>query len=293
MTEGRRGREEFRFDARFGSLQRKTGIAAIPFALLFYQAELEIAPPELWLIVFVLAHRWTSDLPYPAVREIERRSGVSKKTLLKYKAALETKGYLETVHRTRPDGGNTSIGWDFSPLFERIDELIVRDLEWWKTRNPHFIDEEPWAGGAGRAAGSPANPPPGVPAYTRAGIDASTGAGVCPSPRASHQGSPRADKGATPHVKEDPTEDPDEAITALDHLWAEVLSDLREQVVPANYSRWLSRTSLLSCEDGQATVVAPDRICADQLTRRLDPLIRRSLAGAFGQPVTVHYTARN
>jgi len=155
MTAVRRGRDEFGFDARYGRLMRKSGIGTLPFAILFYQRELGITPPEIWLIVYVLAHRWTSDIPYPAIREIERRSGVSKKTVFKYKASLEEKGYLEVVHRTRPDGGNTSIGWDFSPLFEKVDELIMRDIDWWKSRNPQFIDEDSADGGPGGGSGEP------------------------------------------------------------------------------------------------------------------------------------------
>lgn len=142
MSPVRRGRDDFSFDARYGRLIRKAGIGTIPFALFFYQAELELAPQEVWLVGYVLSHRWTSDLPYPAVREMARRSGVTTKTIEKYKKALEHKGYLAVVRRTRADGGNTSIGWDFSALFERIDRLITRDIDQWVRRNPQFLEEE-------------------------------------------------------------------------------------------------------------------------------------------------------
>lgn len=142
MSRDRHPREDFRFDARYGRLIRKAGIGTIPFAIFYYMAELELSPQEVWLIGYVLSHRWTSELPYPAVRELARRSGVSTKTLEKYKKGLETKDYLEVVRRTRADGGNTSIGWDFSPLFERIDQLITRDLEQWIRRNPQFLEED-------------------------------------------------------------------------------------------------------------------------------------------------------
>ncbi|MHB1132952.1 MAG: helix-turn-helix domain-containing protein [Chloroflexota bacterium] len=148
MSPAHRGREEYRFDARYGRLIRKAGIGTIPFALFYYQAEMELSPQEVWLIGYVLSHRWTAELPYPAVRELARRSGVSTKTIEKYKKGLEEKGYLVVVRRTRADGGNTSIGWDFSPLFEQIDDLITRDIEQWVRRNPQFLEEElPGLGG--------------------------------------------------------------------------------------------------------------------------------------------------
>lgn len=142
MSSGRRDREAFRFDARYGRLIRKAGIGTIPFALFYYQAELDLSPQEVWLIGYVLSHRWTSELPFPAVREIARRSGVTTKTIEKYKKLLEEKGYLDVVRRRRADGGNTSIGWDFSALFERIDRLITRDIDDWIRRNPQFLEEE-------------------------------------------------------------------------------------------------------------------------------------------------------
>ena len=142
MSPAHRSREEFRFDARYGRLIRKAGIGTIPFALFYYQAELNLTPQEVWLIGYVLSHRWTAELPYPAVREMARRSGVTTKTLEKYKKSLEDKSYLLVVRRTRADGGNTSIGWDFGPLFERIDDLITRDIDQWVRRNPQFLEEE-------------------------------------------------------------------------------------------------------------------------------------------------------
>jgi hypothetical protein len=205
MSTGRRGRDEFRFDARYGRLMRKAGIGTVPFAILFYQAELGLTPPEVWLIVFVLAHRWTSDIPYPAVREIERRSGVSKKTLFKYKASLTDKGYLEVVHRTRADGGNSSIGWDFSPLFEKVDDLIMRDLEWWKNRNPQFIDEDSLDGNESPRPGENRvdNLRGGGLLYTGPGVQDYTRGGNRPYTRDGNRAYTGPGDTGTPHGEED------------------------------------------------------------------------------------------
>lgn len=72
-------------------------------------------------------------------------------------------------------------------------------------------------------------------------------------------------------------------------IWQVTLADLREQMVPANFARWLSRACLLSQSDGQAVVGVPDQVSADQLARRFDPLVRRALSDAVGAPVVVRY----
>jgi len=72
-------------------------------------------------------------------------------------------------------------------------------------------------------------------------------------------------------------------------LWSTVLADLQEQMVPANFTRWLARTSLLSHAAGAAMVGVPDQVSAEQLARRFDPLVRRALADACGETVTVQY----
>jgi chromosomal replication initiation ATPase DnaA len=77
--------------------------------------------------------------------------------------------------------------------------------------------------------------------------------------------------------------------TDLEKLWHTTLADLAEQMVPTNYQRWLARTSLLSQAAGVAVVGVPDQVSAEQLARRFDPLVRRALADACGETVTVQY----
>ena len=81
----------------------------------------------------------------------------------------------------------------------------------------------------------------------------------------------------------------EELATGLAGVWRVTLDDLREQMVPANFSRWLARTRLVSRSAGEAVVGVPDQVSAEQLARRFDPLVRRALADACGEPVTVRY----
>src|SRR5690349_12870013 len=65
----------YRFLSRFGATLLSGGIAAIPMALYHYQAELGLAPQEVWFVGYILAHRWTDALPYPSLRRMSRRTG--------------------------------------------------------------------------------------------------------------------------------------------------------------------------------------------------------------------------
>jgi hypothetical protein len=107
-------------------------------------------------------------------------------------------------------------------------------------------------------------------------------------------------RGSTPPKKDEPTQGTGNvaddgahtngsASTAPLDLWTAVLTDLQEQMVPTNFTRWLARTSLLGHEAGTAVVGVPDQVSADQLARRFDPLVRRALSDACGEAVTVRY----
>ena len=80
-----------------------------------------------------------------------------------------------------------------------------------------------------------------------------------------------------------------DGLTDLDELWKTALADLREQVTPSNFARWLVRARLLERSDGTAVVAAPDALTAKQLAGRLDALVRRALSDACGEPVAVAY----
>jgi hypothetical protein len=117
----------YRFLSRFGATLLSGGIAAIPMALYHYQAELGLAPQEVWFVGYILAHRWTDALPYPSLRRMSRRTGVSAQMLHRYKQSLIEKGFLATYPRHRPSGGRTSNCYDFSVLFQRLEAFLVRD----------------------------------------------------------------------------------------------------------------------------------------------------------------------
>lgn len=269
MSPAHRSREEFRFDARYGRLIRKAGIGTIPFALFYYQAELSLTPQEVWLMGYVLSHRWTAELPYPAVREMARRSGVTTKTLEKYKKGLEDKGYLLVVRRTRADGGNTSIGWDFSPLFESIDDLITRDIEQWVRRNPQFLEEE-LPGLEDEPGDNPVdNRHPVVRGYHGPVRDGSHGARGRGYAGAAAEGSHGPPHSGSTHVEEDKHEEQAEVVDSTE----EVSEEANENRAAAHSNS--KATSRSSPFDGGETTEVPvspliDRIVQDYSARLHD-----------------------
>ncbi|MGH2369467.1 MAG: hypothetical protein ACRDI2_14860, partial [Chloroflexota bacterium] len=96
-------------------------------SLYHYQAELGLTPQEVWFVGYILAHRWTAALPYPSLRLMSRRTGISTQMLHRYKQSLIEKAYLVTIPRHRPSGGRTSNFYDFSGLFGRLEHLLLRD----------------------------------------------------------------------------------------------------------------------------------------------------------------------
>src|SRR5215212_7646517 len=116
------------FLARYGATVLRGGIAAIPTALFTYQALLDLSPQETWFISYILAHKWDEDLPYPSLRKMAERTGLSVRQLHRIKDAIVEKGYLLLVPRHRAeDGGQDSNAYDFGGLFGRMEELLRAD----------------------------------------------------------------------------------------------------------------------------------------------------------------------
>jgi hypothetical protein len=58
---------------------------------------------------------------------METRTGMSRRNLLRIKDSLVGKGLLALVPRFNADGGQESNAYDFTALFEQLEDLIRRD----------------------------------------------------------------------------------------------------------------------------------------------------------------------
>jgi hypothetical protein len=290
-----RGHEDsdhrYQFLARFGAVILSGGIAAIPKALYMYSAELRLIPQEVWFVGYILAHRWTAELPFPSLRKMSAHTGVSPQMLHRYKNSLVEKGYLEIIPRTRPSGGRSSNYYDFSGLFARLEELLTRD-NGGRAEDLEGDDEE--------GGGQPQLPPPGKPQLTPPGKPGLSGAGK--------RGATAPDNGGSPHVnrvmevesnheearprraRRQPVEFKPFKKGGLDarRAWATALMELRTQ--PGSEAHL--RGSRLLARDGDELVVgAASGYAAEWLDRRLAHRAAQVLSALGGEPVSVRFVA--
>ena len=72
-------------------------------------------------------------------------------------------------------------------------------------------------------------------------------------------------------------------------IWRNALGKLQLQVSKANYATWLDDSQGLSCQDGTFVVGVPNVFVAEWLSRRLYPLVRKTLADIVGRDVDVRF----
>jgi len=76
-------------------------------------------------------------------------------------------------------------------------------------------------------------------------------------------------------------------------IWQTALGKLQIQVSKANYSTWLSDSQGLSCQDTTFVVGVPNVFVAEWLSKRLYPLVRKTLAEIMGKDVDVRFEVHN
>lgn len=115
------------FAARFGRVILQDGIATIPSALLHYQGALALSAQQVWFVSYILAHKWDEDLPYPSLKAMSRRVGMSISQVQRIKNSLCEMGMLKVYPRWTEAQGQGTNSYDFSDLFDKLEELIIRD----------------------------------------------------------------------------------------------------------------------------------------------------------------------
>jgi chromosomal replication initiator protein len=76
-------------------------------------------------------------------------------------------------------------------------------------------------------------------------------------------------------------------------IWKKALDKLQIQVSKANYTTWLSNSQGLSCQDNTFIVSVPNVFVAEWLSKRLYPLIRKTLVDILGKDVDVQFEIHN
>jgi hypothetical protein len=108
------------FVARYGRVIAQAGLIAVPAGLYTHQAALGLRPQGVWFVTYILAYRWSTELPYPSLRKMAARTGYSEQRLHEIKGELEAQGYLRVVTRRAASGGQDSNAYDFSGLLEAL-----------------------------------------------------------------------------------------------------------------------------------------------------------------------------
>jgi chromosomal replication initiator protein len=76
-------------------------------------------------------------------------------------------------------------------------------------------------------------------------------------------------------------------------IWDRALGKLQIQVSKANYTTWLSNSQGLSCQDNNFVVSVPNIFVAEWLSKRLYPLVRKTLVDIMGKDVDVKFVVQN
>lgn len=283
----------YRFLSRFGSVILSGGIAAIPKSLYMYSAELGLIPQEVWFVGYILAHRWTAELPFPSLRKMSVHTGVSYQMLHRYKNSLIEKGYLETIPRTRPNGGRTSNYYDFSGLFEKLEMLLVRD----NGGRPEDLEDD-------------GDDEVYQPQFTGAGKPRSTGGGKAGLSGGSKRGTTTHEYPGSQHVKRDMDSDQTKESNSSSkserpngnfkpfktsslesrQVWATVSMELRKVKGAQTY---LNGSQLTGREDSELRVSVSTAYAADWLQRRLGQKASQLLSSIGGEQVTVRFAPRS
>jgi chromosomal replication initiator protein len=76
-------------------------------------------------------------------------------------------------------------------------------------------------------------------------------------------------------------------------IWKRALGNLQIQISKANYTTWLSNSQGLSCQDNTFVVGVPNVFVAEWLSKRLYPLVRKTLVDIIGKDINVQFEIHN
>ena len=116
------------FAQRLSPLIAACGVVAVPALLVRHQARLQLSNAEIVYLLHVLSFRWDADhWPWVAVSTIAEAAGVHTGVVRRWKASLETKGYLTCHPRVLPGVGRRADEHDLSRLFAALEALALEE----------------------------------------------------------------------------------------------------------------------------------------------------------------------
>ena len=113
----------YAISVRFGDALLQHGFTVIPNLILDHYAQLGITHAEFVFTVHVWRYWWTERDPYPSLRTVAEKMGVTWRQAHRYAQSLESKQLLRITHRLDDQQGQMTNEYDFSPLIEKVIAL--------------------------------------------------------------------------------------------------------------------------------------------------------------------------
>ena len=100
------------------------GYSLVPSLLFQAQRRLGLNATQLALLLHLADHWWEHDrLPFPLKRTLAERLNVSRRTVQRNMAELETAGLVRRIPQRAASGGNRANRYDLQGLAKRLTEL--------------------------------------------------------------------------------------------------------------------------------------------------------------------------
>ncbi len=109
---------------RFGDAILQAGFTSIPNLVLDHYKALGMNDHELVFTIHVWRFWWTERDPYPSLRTVAEKMGVTWRQAHRYAQSLESKQLLRITHRLDDKQGRMTNEYDFSPLIEKVIAMV-------------------------------------------------------------------------------------------------------------------------------------------------------------------------
>lgn len=85
---------------------------------------LKVSHTEAMVVIHLMSFKWDTAQPYPALKTIAKRMGITVPSVRTHLRNLENKGLLHRNFRT-----GTTTRFDLQPLFNALERLMTQDKE--------------------------------------------------------------------------------------------------------------------------------------------------------------------
>lgn len=130
--------------SKWGVAVAERGFTQIPNYLMqinnFVSDDHKLPPSEMMVLLQIVATWWRKqEQPFPSMRTLADRAGISERQVQRSIKALETKGYLKKAKKVQKSGVISSNVYDLNPLVEILKEVAAH----YKNKYPRGLKRPP------------------------------------------------------------------------------------------------------------------------------------------------------